>query len=187
MQTALLTGMNMIMLVLIDKDFYTPNDYWVLAQSIENNINIKDVDLQSPILSDEVLLYKNLKAAIGDTINTFEKNNGNIDLDKKNFILSMIELPRFRQKVEYIFERFNAFANNYSKYSAIDDQDIQIYSKQIGFARNTIHGQLNEKFDSKKAEEGAMLTIIGLYLYILEDCNASSACQFNLIQCMFSH
>ena len=120
-------------------------------------------------------------------VNTFEKNNGNIDLDKKNFILSMIELPRFRQKVEYIFERFNAFANNYSKYSAIDDQDIQIYSKQIGFARNTIHGQLNEKFDSKKAEEGAMLTIIGLYLYILEDCNASSACQFNLIQCMFSH
>lgn len=174
-------------LVLIDKDFYTPNDYWVLAQSIENNINIKDVDLQSPILSDEVLLYKNLKTAIGDTINTFEKNNGNIYLDKKNFILSMIELPRFRQKVEYIFERFNAFANNYSKYSAIDDQDIQIYSKQIGFARNTIHGQLNEKFDSKKAEEGAMLTIIGLYLYILEDCNASSACQFNLIQCMFSH
>lgn len=173
-------------LALIDKAFYTPNDYWVLAQSIEKNINIKDVDLQSPVLNDEVLLYKNLKTAISKTISKFEENNGRIDLDKKNFILSMIELPKFRQKVEYIFERFNAFANDCSKYIAIDEQDMQIYSKQISLARNTIHGQINEKFDSKKAEEGATLAIIGMYLYILEDCNASNACQFNLIQCMFS-
>lgn len=172
-------------LALIDKDFYTPNDYWVLAQSIENNINIKDVDLQSPILSDEIVLYQNLKTAILETITIFENKNGNIDSDKKQFILSMIELPRFRQKVEYIFERFNSFASG-SKYDAIDDQNIKIYSKQIGFARNTIHGQVNEKFDSKIAEEGAKLAIIGMYLYILEDCNATNACQFNLIQCMFS-
>ncbi len=100
-------------------------------------------------------------------------------------IMRMIELPRFRQKVEYIFEIFNTFANDCRKYTAIDEQDMQIYSKQISLARNTIHGQLNEKFDSKKAEEGATLAIIGMYIYILEDCNASNACRFNLIQCMF--
>lgn len=174
-------------LSLIDKAFYTSNDYWILAQSIEKNIDIKDVDLQSPVLTDEILLYQNLKTDIDDAITKFEETNGSIDLDKKNFILSMIELPRFRQKVEYIFEIFNDFAaNSYSKFTAITEQDIKAYSKQISLARNTIHGQINEKFDNKKAEDGAKLAIIGMYLYILEESRASNACKFNLIQCMFS-
>lgn len=119
----------------------TKKDYWLLAQSIENNVNIVDVDLQSSNLTDEILLYQNLKLEIETTIETFEDKYDKIDAQKKSFILSLIEIPRFRQKIEYLYERFNDFAKHSSKYKELEYEDMKNLSRQVNFARNTIHGQ----------------------------------------------
>lgn len=92
-------------LSLIDQETYTTHDFWVLAQSIEKNVNIVDVDLQSPTLTEEIKLYKNLKLKISNAIRDFESNNEKIDEQKKSFILSLIEIPRFRQKIEFLYEK----------------------------------------------------------------------------------
>ncbi len=177
---------DMSFLSLIDKETYTTNDYWVLAQSIEKNVDIIDVDLQSSTLKDEIKLYQNHKLEIKGTINDFEKRYGKIDEHKKSFILSLIELPRFRQKIEFLYERFNGFAKHSSKYKKIEDQDITDLSQQVSHARNTIHGQLNERFSKEKAEIGATMAVLGMYLYILDECGAEEATKFNLIQCAFA-
>lgn len=177
---------DMSFLSLIDKEIYTANDYWLLAQSIENNVNIVDVDLQSSNLTDEILLYQNLKLEIETTIETFEDKYGKIDAQKKSFILSLIEIPRFRQKIEYLYERFNDFAKHSSKYKELEDEDMKNLSRQVNFARNTIHGQPDVKFNKEIAKFGATMAVLGMYLYILDECSAEDSIKFNFIQCAFA-
>ncbi|MDY4895105.1 MAG: hypothetical protein SO532_04375 [Candidatus Borkfalkiaceae bacterium] len=173
-------------LSLIDKETYTANDYWILAQSIEKNVDIEDVNLQSLELIEEIELYKNLKTKISDTIIDFESNNGKIDKQKKSFILSLIEMPKFRQKIEFLYEKYNDFAKHNYKYKIIEDQDIKDLSQQVSFARNSIHGQLDKRFSKEKAETGATMAVLGLCLYILDECGAESATKFNFLQCAFA-
>lgn len=173
-------------LSLIDKETYTANDYWILAQSIEKNVDIEDVNLQSLELIEEIELYKNLKTKISDTIIDFESNNGKIDKQKKSFILSLIEMPKFRQKIEFLYEKYNDFAKHNYKYEIIEDQDIKDLSQQVSFARNSIHGQLDKRFSKEKAETGATMAVLGLCLYILDECGAESATKFNFLQCAFA-
>ncbi len=177
---------DMSFLSLIDKETYNANDYWVLAQAIEKNVNIADVNLQSQTITDEIQRYKSLRSEIGSTIRDFEKRCGKIDGQKKDFILSLIEIPRFRQKIEFLYEKFNDFAKCSSRYKEIEDKDIIDLSQQVSFARNSIHGQMNEKFNVKRAEIGAITAVLGMYLYILDECGAEQATKFNLIQCAFA-
>lgn len=171
---------DMSFLSLIDKEAYTANDYWVLAQSIEKNI--KDVNLQSATLNEEIELYKNLKSKISRTIRDFENDYGKIDEQKKSFISSSIEIPRFRQKIEFLYEKFNDFANHNFIYKKIQDLDIIELSKQVSIARNSIHGQLGEKFNKELAETGAKMAMFGMYLYILDESGAEDSTKLSLMR-----
>ena len=177
---------DMSFLSLIEKENYTANDYWVLAQSIEKNVNMVDIDLQSPELTVEIQFYINLKTVIKQTMKAFEDMNGKIDKDKKSFILSLIEIPRFRQKIEFLYERFNEFAKQSSKYKELEDKDIKNLSQQVNNARNTIHGQSDLKFNKDIAKYGATLAVMSMYLYILDECGAENSTKFNFIQCAFA-
>ena len=99
--------------------------------------------------------------------------------------MSLIEIAKFRKKVEFVIEKYNAFAKIYKKYSNFDDATLNDYSKQLQLARNTVHDSAKKHADKEKAEFAAKLCIVGLYIYILDKCGASSACIFNFIQCFY--
>lgn len=67
-----------------------------------------------------------------------------------------------------------------------DNQVIKDLSQQVSFARNSIHGQLDKRFSKEKAETGATMAVLGLCLYILDECGAESATKFNFLQCAFA-
>ncbi|MBD5131795.1 MAG: hypothetical protein HDT28_04280 [Clostridiales bacterium] len=176
---------DMNFLSLLDKQTYVDSDYWLLAQSIENNIDLKYINLQSPVLTDEIQLYKELKSKIEHTINEFENENSKIDPEKKQFILSLIEMSKFRRKVEFLYEKFNDFAKNNHKYKVIEERDIEEFSRQVNDARNTIHALRKDRFIKERAEMGANYAIFGMCVYILDECGAEESHKFNLLQCAF--
>lgn len=177
---------DMSFLSLLDKQNYVDNDYWLLAQSIENNVNLAYINLQSPVLTDEIQLYKDLKTEMESMIEKFENSHGKIDSHKKDFILSLIEMSRFRQKVEFLYEKFNDFAKNNHKYKQIEEQDIEELSRQVNDARNSIHAQRKDRFIKERAEIGANYAIFGMCVYILDECGAEDSHKFNLLQCAFA-
>ena len=174
-------------LSLIDKDELIDNDYWLLGQSLETNVpdNI-DKNIQNSEIKSEISDYKKLREKIKKTINDFEEQYGEIDKDRKNFILSLIEIAKFRRKAELAFEKYNSFAKNYSKYRYFNDIELNEFSKQLQLARNTVHGSRGKNLDKEKAKSAATLCVIGLYIYILEQSGALSNDIFNFIQCFYS-
>lgn len=185
-KTILSDKYDMSFLSLLDKQTYVDNDYWLLAQSIENNIDMDDVDLQSSILIEEIQLYQNLKDEINKAITNFETEHRKIDDKKKSFILSLIEMPRFRQKIEFLYERFNDFAKHNYKYKQIEERDIEELSRQLNDARNSIHAQRKDRFIKERAEIGANYAIFGMCIYILDACGAEVSHKFNFLQCAFA-
>lgn len=177
---------DMSFLSLLDKRTYVDSDYWLLAQSIENNVDIDDVDLKSSKLIEEIQLYQNLKDEIKEAITNFEIEHRKIDDKKKSFILSLIEMPRFRQKIEFLYEKFNDFAKHNYKYKQIEEQDIEELSRQLNDARNSIHAQCKDRFVKERAEIGANYAIFGMCIYILDECGAEDSHKFNFIQCAFA-
>lgn len=172
-------------LTLLDKNDFNEGDYWILGKSLETNVD-KDIDniVQNSDLIKEMSIHTKLREVISDTIVKFEKqNNTKIENNKKSFILSAAEIPYFRRKAVFAMEKYNNFAKGYSKYKTFDDATLDELSRQLAFARNTIHGEQKIKADRDTAELSARVCILGLYIYILEQSGASNSCIFNLIQC----
>lgn len=78
------------------------------------------------------------------------------------------------------------FAKHSSKYKELEDEDMKNLSRQVNFARNTIHGQPDVKFNKEIAKFGATMAVLGMYLYILDECSAEDSIKFNFIQCAFA-
>lgn len=171
-------------LSLIDRAEFIDNDYWILGQSLEANIpdNI-DKEIHNSEVKNEINIYKKLREEIHNTIKIFEQQNGEIDVNRRSFILSLIEMAKFRRKAEFVFEKYSNFAKKYSKYRELNDIEMNELSKKLQLARNTIHGLKIKPDDKEKAELAAELCTVGLYIYILEKSGASSACIFNFLQC----
>lgn len=173
-------------LSLIGKEELLDNDYWLLGQSLETNIpDYINKELLNSQLKTEIDIYEKLKEDIQTTIEEFEVRNGEIAKDRKDFILSLIEIAKFRSKAEFAFENYNNFAKTHSKYHVFNENELNELSKQLQLARNTVHGLQKKSADKEKAEFAAVLCVLGLYIYILEKSGASTACIFNFIQCFY--
>jgi len=161
------------------------NDIWCLARSIEAIGEKYDLNLEDDI-SLEIKKHRELKDKINQTINDFEnESNYKLDSDKKSFILSLIEISKFRQKVESILKKYNDFSSQYAKkYPILSDQEIQDCSKKIQKLRNTIHG--NTITIDEESKKIIYLVVFALYLHILKDFGADNGSAFNLIQMIFS-
>lgn len=156
------------------------NDVWSLAKSIESIGNENDLTNK---VKEEILIYKKLKNEIKQTIEDFENdNNFKIEEQKRSFILSLIEIPRFRKKVTNILSKYNNFSKKYQKYVALTDEEIDEYSKILSDLRNSIHGKVTTITD--KELQVIYLTILALYLYLLDEFNCDN--KFNLVQMIFN-
>lgn len=156
------------------------NDVWSLAKSIESIGNENDLTTK---VEEEILIYKKLKNKIKQTIEGFEKDNHfKIEEQKRNFILSLIEIPRFRKKVTNILSKYNNFSKKYQKYVVLTDEEIDEYSKILSNLRNSIHGKVTTITD--KELRVIYLTILALYLYLLDEFNCDN--KFNLVQMIFN-
>ena len=156
------------------------NDVWSLAKSIESIGNENDLTNK---VKEEILIYKKLKNEIKQTIEDFENdNNFKIEEQKRSFILSLIEIPRFRKKVTNILSKYNNFSKKYQKYEALTDEEIDEYSKILSNLRNSIHGKVTTITD--KELHVIYLTILALYLYLLDEFNCDN--KFNLVQMIFN-
>ena len=105
-----------------------------------------------------------------------------IEEQKRSFILSLIEIPRFRKKVTNILSKYNNFSKKYQKYVALTDEEIDEYSKILSDLRNSIHGKVTTITD--KELQVIYLTILALYLYLLDEFNCDN--KFNLVQMIFN-
>lgn len=158
----------------------------ILAEAIESIVDHSDCNFSGE-LKQEVDLYVKLKAEIKKTIDNFEKENGALDNDKKNSILSLIEMARFRQKVEYLLLEYNKFAQNYpSFYSDISEFDIKAISKDIQTERNNIHGN-NCHVDPPKYFLEVQYVLFGLIIYIAKKNRLDDSEIFNLYNDSFKH
>lgn len=156
------------------------NDVRSLAKSIESIGNENDLTNK---VKEEILIYKKLKNEIKQTIEDFENdNNFKIEEQKRSFILSLIEIPRFRKKVTNILSKYNNFSKKYQKYVALTDEEIDEYSKILSDLRNSIHGKVTTITD--KELQVIYLTILALYLYLLDEFNCDN--KFNLVQMIFN-
>lgn len=156
------------------------NDVWSLAKSIESIGNENDLTNK---VEEEILIYKKLKNEIKQTIEGFEKDNHfKIEEQKRSFILSLIEIPRFRKKVTNILSKYNDFSKKYQKYVALTDEEIDEYSKILSNLRNSIHGKVTTITD--KELKVIYLTILALYLYLLDEFDCDN--KFNLVQMIFN-
>lgn len=173
-------------LSLIGKEDLIDRDYWVLGQSLETNVpdNVGK-KFQNSELKNEINIYENLRKEIEKTIKVFEKQNAESAGILDDFNLSLIEITRFRKKAEFVFEKYNNFANNYGKYTKFDFAELNEFSDLLSKARNTVHNSQNMPADKEKVEFIAALCVVGLYIYILEKSGAPSSCIFNLIQCFY--
>lgn len=158
----------------------------VLAEAIESIVDDRDCNFSGE-LKQEIDLYVKLKAEIKKTIDNFEKENSTIDNNKKSFILSLVEMSRFRQKVECLFLEYNKFAQNYpSFYSNISESDIKAISKDIQTERNNIHGN-NCHVDSDKYFIEVQYVLFGLLIYISKKCQLDDSEIFNLYNKLFKY
>ena len=156
------------------------NDVWSLAKSIESIGNENDLTNK---VEEEILIYKKLKNEIKRTIEGFEKDNHfKIEEQKRDFILSLIEIPRFRKKVTNILNKYNHFSKKYQKYVELTDEEIDEYSKILSNLRNSIHGKVTTITD--KELQVIYLTILALYLYLLDEFDCDN--KFNLVQMIFN-
>jgi len=56
----------------------------------------------------------------------------------------------------------------------------------VNDARNTIHALRKDRFVKERAEIGANYAILGMCIYILNECGAEDSTKFNFIQCAFA-
>lgn len=169
---------------LLDKSKFDLNDYYNLAKSIETITPNYDTNNNDEI-GNEIKKYSALKSEIKKTIEIFESNNGNIDTNKKSFILSLVEIPRFRQKIEFILSRYNIFAEQYKSYVILSNKQILSISKDIQTARNQIHGkELN--LNKNKLVYEVQYVLMGLCLYIFDTCGLEKSDEFNFLNHIFS-
>lgn len=180
-------------LTLLNKHELKFEDTNILAEVIDAISPQYDPKLNNPI-AKEIGLYKNLKDKIEDTINQFEIENEKLDDNKKNFILSLVEMSKFRQKVEYLLSCYNEFAKKYSSnYVILSENDIIALSKDIQTERNKIHGESHDKKGKIKYVEPTryfvevQYVLFGLIIYISKECKLSWTEIFNLFNSAFSY
>lgn len=170
---------DMKFLSLIDKNKLTEEDYWVLAHSVEQNISDEDSTINAKYWFEEEKLEKELRNAIKKAINEFERQNKKIDNNRKSFMLNILKMSPFKKKVTHVLKTYNSFMYGYRKDLCLADSKMKEYVDQFAYARNTIHGE--KEYDADKASAVASRLVIGLYIEILNDCNASYACVFNAL------
>lgn len=180
-------------LSLLNKRELKFEDTNILAEVIDAISPQYDPKLNNPI-SKEIELYKKLKDKIEDTINQFEIENEKLDADKKNFILNLVEMSKFRQKVEYLLSCYNEFAKEHSSnYVILSENEIIALSKDIQTERNKIHGESYDKKGKIKHVEPAryfvevQYVLFGLIIYISKECKLSWPEIFNLFNSAFSY
>lgn len=178
-------------LSLLNKHELKFEDTNILAEVIDAISPQYDPKLNDPI-AKEIVLYEKLKDKIKDTINEFEIENEKLDAGKKDFIQSLVEMSKFRQKVEYLLSCYNEFAKEYSSnYIILSENEIIAISKDIQTERNKIHGEsCDKKKKAKKVEPACYLAeaqyvLFGLILYISKECQLSSSEIFNLFNSVF--
>ena len=158
-------------------------DMNMLSQAIDSISPQYDLGLKNSI-STEIEKWKKLKDKIKDTINEFEKDNGKIDSNKKSFILGLIEMSKFRQKIMYLLNEYNKFAEQYSKYITLSEKQIIEISKDISDERNNIHGNNNHISPNKLIHE-IQYILMGLLVFIFLDYGLSYFEIFNLLDSTF--
>ena len=169
---------NIEFLELLDNKRFIVNDYWKFAQSLETNVSetISNNPTYNKIKEENIELIDKIKS-LAEFIA--------LDNDRKNFILSMIDNPKFRDKLEVVLERYVNFACEYrSNFPLYTPDDIVEFGKQISYARNCIHGT-NSRLNQETADLGLRLSIIGLIIYILDNAQASASCKFNMFRGIF--
>ncbi|MBQ8392539.1 MAG: hypothetical protein IJX51_02095 [Clostridia bacterium] len=169
-------------LKLLNIDNLITDDIWCLSKSIDKMGKEYDLNLDDE-LSKEIQLYKKLRENIKQSIAQFEKDNSKIDNDKKSFILSMIEMASFRQKIGYFLQEYNQFAENYEKYRKLTTTEIQTISKKLQDLRNTIHGK--ESSIDEEDIDSIRLIVFALYYHILKSFGVKTGNAFNLLQHIF--
>lgn len=169
--------------LLLDKDEIGFQDTNILAEAIESISPEYDIHLDDEIAKD-IKKYKILKDEIKKTIKLFEDDKGKIDKDKKNFILSLIEISRFRQKVEFLLRCCNNFAKVYTRYAYLTDEQILDISRDIQTERNNIHGT-NKHINRDKFIYEVQYVMLGLLIYIFKSAGCSDSEIFNLCNHIF--
>ena len=164
-------------------DFESTN---ILSQAIESIVLDNDIEC-GKILNTKIEKYYELRKEINNTIINFEiANNCKIDNDDRNFILTAVKIPTFRQKVETLLNCYNYYVKNYNKYYyPLNENSIHNISKSISNQRNNIHGEKSHTPDSFIYE--IQYVIFGLLIYISKKCGFADGEIFNLYNKIFLH
>lgn len=171
---------------LLNKNELNFNDTNILTEAIESIAPQYDRNLDDCI-SREIKMYEKLKETLKSTINQFETNNKfKIDTQKRTFILKLVELSRFRQKIEYLLFCYNKFADTYQQYIKLTNKQIQNISKNMQKERNNIHG-INEVETPQGYIYEVQYVLFGLILHICFECSLSFSEIFNLYDNVFKN